>query len=350
MTRTDLKSLKRKQLADIARDRNIAGWYAMRKDELVDALAKAFRKNRRHAASGGRNGHDHPAPGSNGTPTNGGCRLLPTTDDGNGHSPADRLLAESVGPEWLHVRWVLSPQILKRAEAALGTEWHRARPVIRVFDWRETGDAASSKRWSRDAEITQPLDTWFVPVPHPGRTYGLQLGYRTPSGRFFMLVRSAKVKTPRKGTFRAANPHAGMPRDCTPYHRNGTSGKERAGAVRSADASGGSRSSHTLSRRADHSESGTSPSSSAVDDVCFTLDAEVVLHGEAPPYGELTLMNEPIQQGADGRFSVRFALEEGRQIIPAAFVTSDGCEKHTIVLALERNTKHLEPQSLDELA
>jgi hypothetical protein len=40
---------------------------------------------------------------------------------------------------------------------------------------------------------------------------------------------------------------------------------------------------------------------------------------------------------------MRFSLPDSRQIIPAVATSPDGNEERTIVLAVERNTKQLEP-------
>jgi hypothetical protein len=40
---------------------------------------------------------------------------------------------------------------------------------------------------------------------------------------------------------------------------------------------------------------------------------------------------------------VRFALPERRQVLPIVAGTVDGSEQRTIVLAVERNTKVMEP-------
>ena len=41
MTDLSLKSLNKNKLAQMAKDRGIAGWHAMRKDQLVRALSVA---------------------------------------------------------------------------------------------------------------------------------------------------------------------------------------------------------------------------------------------------------------------------------------------------------------------
>ena len=52
---------------------------------------------------------------------------------------------------------------------------------------------------------------------------------------------------------------------------------------------------------------------------------------------------EPVQLRPDGTFTMRFSLPDSRQIIPANAASADGIEDRTIVLAIERNTKKLEP-------
>ena len=75
----------------------------------------------------------------------------------------------------------------------------------------------------------------------------------------------------------------------------------------------------------------------------FRLDAELIVYGATEPRARVTLQGEPVQLRSDGTFTMRFSLPDGRQIIPAVAVSADGIEERTIVLAVERNTKQLEP-------
>ncbi len=61
----------------------------------------------------------------------------------------------------------------------------------------------------------------------------------------------------------------------------------------------------------------------------------------------VTLQGEPVKLRPDGTFTMRFSLPDSRQIIPAVAASADGIEERTIVLAVERNTKHLEPMVRD---
>src|SRR5207253_6993825 len=75
----------------------------------------------------------------------------------------------------------------------------------------------------------------------------------------------------------------------------------------------------------------------------FKLDAELIVYGETDPAARVTLQGEPVKLRSDGSFTMRFSLPDSRQIIPAVASSPDGVEERTIVLAIERNTKHLEP-------
>jgi hypothetical protein len=75
----------------------------------------------------------------------------------------------------------------------------------------------------------------------------------------------------------------------------------------------------------------------------FQLDAELIIYGATEPTARVTLQGQPVQLRRDGTFTMRFSLPDGRQIIPAVAASPDGVEERTIVLAVERNTKQLEP-------
>lgn len=345
MTRSDLKTSTRKELAALAREHRVSGWHDMRKDELVDALDALFKRRRRKRGTNGSHGSGRepsgprPRPNRNGSPR---CRLLPTPSwESAGAQRRDRVEVEARGPYWIYARWTLSPRILDRAEAALGTEWRQAVPVLRIFDETESGTTSAQTRL-KDVEISQPIGDWFVPVKRPGRWYRLQLGYRSPGGTFFVLAQSAKVKTPRAGTFpeEADPPRGGASSGRAP--REGTGGFRRRDEDAPAIACGSPPPNGRPSAR-------RTPAAGGAGESDFQMDAEVTLYGRAHPAAQLSLMGSPVRQGKDGTFSLRLALEEGRQVIPAECIAPDGCEIRTIVLAIERNTKHLDPVLVDEM-
>ena len=75
----------------------------------------------------------------------------------------------------------------------------------------------------------------------------------------------------------------------------------------------------------------------------FEIDAELIVFGKTEPDARVTLQNEPIKLRPDGTFTVRYSLPNARQVIPAVAASANGLEQRTVVLAVERNTKTMEP-------
>ena len=77
--------------------------------------------------------------------------------------------------------------------------------------------------------------------------------------------------------------------------------------------------------------------------VRFRVETEMLIHGTTHPDAQVTLQGGPVKLRPDGSFSVRVDLPNRRQVIPLVACTKDGSSQRTIVLAVERNTKIMEP-------
>ena len=75
----------------------------------------------------------------------------------------------------------------------------------------------------------------------------------------------------------------------------------------------------------------------------FEVDAALVVYGATDPGVRLTLRGEPVRIQADGTFMIRFSLPNRRQVIPIVAQSIDGLEQRTVIIAVERNTKVMEP-------
>jgi hypothetical protein len=75
----------------------------------------------------------------------------------------------------------------------------------------------------------------------------------------------------------------------------------------------------------------------------FHIDTELIVHGVTQPDAHVTLRGEPVRLRPDGSFAVRFSLPDHRHVLPVVANSGDGAEQRTIVLAIDRNTKVMEP-------
>jgi hypothetical protein len=92
---------------------------------------------------------------------------------------------------------------------------------------------------------------------------------------------------------------------------------------------------------------GAARTKASSENLRFSVDAELLVYGVSDPNAHVTLQGEPVQLRPDGSFSVRMSLSDRRQVIPAVASSGDGLEQRTIILAVERNTKVLEPRLRD---
>lgn len=382
MTIEKLKTNTRKELAALAKRHRVAGWHGMRKEELIEALLDVHRSKSGESTRSVRSvarikterrdpnppeapkplmaarpaaksspratAKTHPhANGSNGSSRTTATSPRPVRRDISTAGPTDAVSEELVAiahdPYWIHARWVLKRSTVLRAEAALGAEWFRAVPVIRVhaLDVDETKGVTAA--WVRDVEIHGECDHWFVPVEHPPGAFKLEIGYASPSGRFFALAKSKRVTTPRPGSKAAER---------LGWNRNGSSGSMNRPANGRAPITDPQFEKFLAARAVSYAVSSgdyrSNGHGSGASRTPFQLETELVVSGVVQPNSQLTLQGETIKIGRDGRFSTRVTLGDGRNVIPATSVSADGTEQRTIILAVESNTKELEPQMLDD--
>jgi hypothetical protein len=269
------------------------------------------------------------------------------------HLPAgygkDRIVVMVRDPYWLHTYWELTRGAIARAEAALAQEWHASRPILRLLDVSSHDHTTtSSESIVKDIDIHGGCNNWYIEVGDPPKSFRVDIGYLAPSGKFYVLARSNVVSTPRAGVSDVIDENWA---DIDPRK-----------ADRIYAMSGGfdpTASSLELKqlfeerlRRPMGSPAVTSFGSGAYPPgkqrkFWFQLDAELIVYGATEPNARVTLQGEPVKLRPDGTFTMRFSLPDNRQIIPATAASADGVEERTIVLAIERNTKVLEPMIHD---
>jgi hypothetical protein len=368
MTSHQLQACTKKTLRDLARKNGIAGWHGMTKEELVTALARRERKR-----SQGNSGHLRsrlveiaPAAARDTTNATSGEEQVgsskynvgvPTRDlsakvpkDLPAGYGKDRIVLMVRDPYWLHCYWEVTHQAVGRAEAALGQEWHTAKPILRLLDVSSRDTTSTTETIVRDIEIHGGCNSWYIDVATPPRSYRVDIGYLAKTGKFYVLTRSNVVTTPRAGISDVIDEN---------WADIDSQKADRIYAMSSGfDPTAGSLELKQLFeehlRRPLGSPAVTSFGSGGLTlggkprKFWFQIDAELIVYGATEPNSRVTLQGQPVQLRPDGTFTMRFSLPDGRQIIPAVSVSPDGVEERTIVLALERNTRQLEPLIHDE--
>jgi hypothetical protein len=244
---------------------------------------------------------------------------------------------------WLRAEWDLTRDSIRRAESKLAADWHRALPVLRLFEVATDDAGTVSDRFVKDVHIESGVNTWYVNVPSEARNFRVHIGYRTAQGRFFAIAKSNVCPMPVLNVNLAAaangkegtNGHSGAA-DHHPAPSRATGGEKPE--TRLGRPLGFSSLAHFGPAASEEREKG---------EFSFKLDTELFIHGTTRPGSCLTVQGDPVDLRDDGSFTIRVSQPEGRQVIAFTAMSPRGNERRMIVLGVERNTKELERQYFD---
>jgi len=372
MTSASLREKPVRDLARLAKQHGVAGWHAMRKDQLIKALVSKAKKAlpaeaRRSAARPAKPSGERskvvvvqPSPAAVAHNAEVARRIaeareriaraknLATPAEGGRAKRAvrDRMVLMVRGPYWMHAFWEVSPRSIERAQSALGQEWHGARPVLRVLRIESGLQGSPSEQVIREIEVHGGVKNWFIDVREPLRCR-VEIGYLTSGGRFHALVRSNAVNTPAASQCDTLDAHWGdIVNDC-----------DRIYAM-SGGFSAENNSNELQELFEERLRRPMGPPSAVRAEPAFDeegepvvtafqleVDAELIVYGATRSDAYVTLQGEPVKVQPDGTFRVRVDMPNKRQVIPIVASVPDGGGRQTVVMAVERNTKAMEPYS-----
>lgn len=378
ISKVDLKSQTVKELGQRARDLGIPGSGSMRKDELIKALSNKLRAIK---AAKTRAKKKKSVSGSTTTKRKRTTRprkkqTLPVvklktnlvkldmseTDkqelkdlslgsnfgSSNGRSVhRDKITVLVRDSFWLQACWEIKRKSVVRAQAAMMEHWHTARPVIRVYEVEDASKTTNSARIVRDIEIHGGVTTWYINVSNPPGQYRVELGYLAANGEFHALCRSNMVTTPIPGSSESIDTHWDDIADN--YERVYVqSGGQKDGA-------GSSELKELFERHLNRpigesvvSRFGFKAPGTEEEEFQFDVDAELIVFGNSDPTSSVTIKGEPVKLSRDGSFTVRMDLADRRMVLPCVSTTADGRQQRTVVVAIERNTKKMEPVTRED--
>jgi hypothetical protein len=243
-------------------------------------------------------------------------------------------------PYWMHVYWDISRGALLQAKKTLKEEWSDAKSILRVYDVTGIDFDGTNANSALDIEIGGGADNWYINTGVPNRTYCVEIGLLSPSGKFVVLARSNKATTPRDAPSDVTDEEWMIP-DWEFERIYALSGgfsigsgslelKEMMEKALGAEISSGAPSSFVIS----------SPvGKPRARGFWFRLGAELIVYGATEPDARVTLQGRPVQLRPDGTFTVRFELPDGKQVIPAVAESADGIDRIEITPTVTKKTK-----------
>lgn len=229
----------------------------------------------------------------------------------------------------------------------MAEKWHGALPVLRLLSVADA-NANRAEQVLRDIPIHGGVTSWYIDVEEPPNRFRVVIGYISESERFFPICRSNVVETPRPGAANRIDEHW---RDIAEdyeriYSLSGGLDSNGADDLKQVFED---RLKRTMPNRGDGSNA-NSDTDAALDRhraLPFEVDAELIIYGSTIPGATVMLGGEPVKLRPDGSFTIRLALPDKRQVFPVVAQSRDGMRQRTTVVAVERNTKVMEPVDRD---
>lgn len=100
-------------------------------------------------------------------------------------------------PHWIYAYWEIASSSIDLLKNKLKEEFNKAAMVLRMYDITYISfNGYNANRWF-DIEVSRNTNNWYINLWSDNVSYYAELGLRISDGRFFSLVRSNFVTTPR---------------------------------------------------------------------------------------------------------------------------------------------------------
>ena len=373
ITAASLQSQKLKELAQLARKQGIPGWHSMRKAQLIGALLEHEKKGKKSktkvAAKSATTNRKSASKSTRGSRTTAAqsersksaiakkikaqrqqeeqlkdlARIMESTRS-HRTPEKDRIVLIVRDPFWVQAYWEITRSSVSRARAAFAGHWHAAQPVLRLLKISNEGNTNAVEEIVEEIPIHGGVSNWFINVKTQSKNYRVVIGYLCKeSGKFHLIAKSNEITMPK----------ASEAADCS--WNDITNEAQRFYSLSGGNdpnlASADLR--HVFeekSRQPMHIPafqrlgSAIYPTARQFE---FEVDAHMIVHGSTDPQASVSVGGEPVHVENDGTFVLKMDLPNRRQVLPVIASSRDGTEQRTTVLAIERNTKVMEPLTRD---
>ena len=358
VTAASLKAHTSKDLAQMAKTKGVTGWHSMRKDQLVKALIKIAKQKEKEKSL--RGGSLKSKSGSNSRSANQPDsaiakkirsarerqenlkNLAACYEFGKrGTAPqSDRLILVVRDSFWMQCYWEITKATVQRAKVAMNGYWHTAKPVLRLLEITSDGNTNSVENIVEEIEIHSGVNNWYVKVAAPGKTYRIAIGYIAADHKFHLISKSNQVSPPVSNTNETDDHWTDITNDVEKFYSlsggfepNAVTGDLQAVFEEKARQPMHAPAFERLGSGINRNGQGFS----------FQVDAHMIVHGSTDPNASVTVDGEPVRLQNDGTFALRMNLPDKRQVLPVVASSRDGTQQRITVLAVERNTKVMEP-------
>ncbi len=258
-----------------------------------------------------------------------------------GQYQKDRIVLQVRDPWWLHAYWEVTPQTFDCFRERLKDSFHAAKRALRVYDVSHIVFDGSNAHRFFDIEVGPDATNWYIDTGGPGRSWCVDFGIKLASGEFITIVRSNTVHTPLEGPSWITDEEWMIPDERFGRLYGMGFGLGQSSPVGKAWQERVKRALFSGILASPGITSAASPVKKLPKARTFWLvvDCELIDYGATEPDAAVTVQGKPIALRPDGTFTLRFALPDGKQVIPVHAVSNDREEERTITPLVTRETK-----------
>ncbi|MFH0855311.1 MAG: DUF4912 domain-containing protein [Candidatus Omnitrophota bacterium] len=243
----------------------------------------------------------------------------------------DKMVLLVRDPWWLYTYWELKQATVSGLKSELKDEFYKAKRVLRVHDVTNINFIGSNANRFFDIYIHEFANNWYIDTAAPGRSWCVDFGLLLSSGRFITILRSNVVQTPLDGPSWVTDEEWMVPDEM--FARLYGMG---FGQAKSSPAG-------KYWRERVIGSPGIASMSSPVKKhlkrgFWLKVDCELIVYGATEANAKVTVQGKPVSLRPDGTFTLRFALPDGKQVIPVKAVSADKMDERTITPAVGRKT------------
>lgn len=276
----------------------------------------------------------------------GGAAVQNGSSRAKGSEPhQDRIVLMVRDSYWLQASWEITRASVQRAQSSMAERWHTAVPTLRVLS---VGDVNSNcaEIVARDIPVHGGVDNWYIDVDDPPSRYRVVIGYLATNNEFYTICRSNVIETPRPGECERLDEHwRDIAEDYERIYSLSGGYETDCGDLKEVFEE---RLHRSMPKRGSQGQTVADPTLLRQSKLPFEVDAELIIFGKTSSSASVMVAGRPVKLQGDGSFTVRMELPDKRQVLPVTAESRDGLRQRTTVVAVERNTKVMEPVELDE--
>lgn len=243
-------------------------------------------------------------------------------------------------PWWIFAYWEISRDKEDEVRKKVRSDKDEVlKYILRVHDVTDVKFNGKNANSYFDIDLKGLANSWYINVGSPDRSWLVDIGIVTSKGKFHLLARSNVIRTPRYGMSDKLDAEWMMPED-EYWKMFGLSGGFGVGKgsleVRELFKKG-------LEEQISSAQISSSASFYRKDEskkkFWLAVNTELIVYGATEPDARVKIQGKAIELRPDGTFTLRFALPDGKQVIPVEAVSSDGTDKRKITPIVTRKTE-----------